>query len=50
MNYKQTVFNAPLQGSNTSSAQTVAGATTTQLFGAFLAEPRTYGITVRTKF
>jgi hypothetical protein len=40
-----------LQGSNTSLAQTQRfGTTATQLFGAFLAEPRTYGVTVRTRF
>jgi iron complex outermembrane recepter protein len=49
--YKQVVFSAPLQGSNTSRAQTAAfGTPATQLFGAFLAEPRTYGVTVRTRF
>ncbi|MFS0737952.1 TonB-dependent receptor [Sphingomonas sp. 1P06PA] len=51
VDYKQVVFNAPIQGSNTSLAQTQQfGTPGTQLFGAFLAEPRTYGITVRTKF
>jgi iron complex outermembrane receptor protein len=49
--YKQVAFNATLQGSNTSMAQTAAfGTPATQLFGAFLAEPRTYGLTVRSKF
>ncbi len=48
--YKQVVFNAPLQGSG-SIAQTVNyGTPATTLFGAFLAEPRTFGVTVRTKF
>ena len=51
VDYKQVVFNAPVQGSNTSRAQTAAfGTPATQLFGAFLAEPRTYGLTVRTRF
>ena len=51
VNYKQVAFNATLQGSNTSAAQTQQfGTPGTQLFGAFLAEPRTYGVTVRTKF
>ena len=50
-NFKQVAFNAPVQGSNTSAAQTAQfGTPGTQLFGAFLAEPRTYGLTVRTKF
>ena len=49
--YKQVAFNATLQGSNTSAAQTLYyGTPGTQLFAAFLAEPRTYGVTVRTKF
>ena len=51
VDYKQVAFNATLQGSNTSSAQTQQfGTPGTQLFGAFLAEPRTYGVTARTKF
>jgi outer membrane receptor protein involved in Fe transport len=50
-NYKQVAFNAPTQGSNTSALQTAQfGTAATQLFGGFLAEPRTYGLTVRTKF
>ena len=49
-NYSQFIFNATLQGSNTSIAQLAPGQTTTQLFGAFLAEPRTYGLTLRKKF
>ena len=49
--YKQIVFSSPLQGSNTSAAQTqMFGTPTTQLFNAFLAEPRTYGVTVRGRF
>ncbi|MET1756124.1 TonB-dependent receptor [Novosphingobium sp. RD2P27] len=48
INYIQTAFNAALQGSNTSAAQLSSGQRTTQLFGAFLAEPRTFGLTVRT--
>jgi outer membrane receptor protein involved in Fe transport len=51
VDYKQVAFNATLQGSNTSLAQTSRfGTPGTQLFGAFLAEPRTYGVTVRTRF
>ena len=51
VDYKQVAFNATLQGSNTSLAQTQRfGTPATQLFGAFLAEPRTYGITARTRF
>lgn len=49
--YTQVAFNTPLQGSN-SIAHVQAGRATsaTQLFSAYLAEPRTYGITVRGKF
>ncbi|MBU3077056.1 TonB-dependent receptor [Sphingomonas quercus] len=48
---RQVVFNAPLQGSNSSALQTQRfGTTATQLFGAFLGEPRTYGVTLRTLF
>jgi len=49
--YTQVAFNSPLQGGG-NSAQVAAGAVpnSTQLFSAFLAEPRTYGITVRGKF
>ena len=49
-NYKQVAFDAPLQG-----AGTVRGVEqgfyprSTQLFGAFLAEPRTYGLTLRAR-
>jgi outer membrane receptor protein involved in Fe transport len=48
--YQQVAFNAPLQGSG-SIAQTVTNGTpATTLFGSFLAEPRTFGLTLRTKF
>jgi hypothetical protein len=48
--YQQIAFNAPLQGSG-SIAQTVSNGTpATTLFGSFLAEPRTFGVTIRTKF
>ena len=48
--YQQVAFNAPLQGSG-SIAQTAANGTpATTLFGSFLAEPRTFGLTLRTKF
>ncbi|HEX8445860.1 MAG TPA: TonB-dependent receptor [Sphingomonas sp.] len=49
-NYQQVAFNAPFQGSG-SIAQTQAfGTTANQLFTSFLAEPRTFGVTARTKF
>ncbi len=46
-NYLQVGYDAPLQGSGT-AANTVAP--NTQVFNAFLSEPRTYGVTVRGKF
>ncbi len=63
-NYQQVSFDAPLQGGGTRGAglpatSTSAGANSvqngtyvasTQLYGVFLAEPRTYGITARFKF
>ncbi|MBO9581780.1 MAG: TonB-dependent receptor [Sphingobium sp.] len=52
--YMQVAFNSPLQSSgpnNQSSAQLgVTGTMTNQLFSAYLAEPRTFGLTVRGKF
>jgi iron complex outermembrane recepter protein len=49
--YQQVSFDAPLQGGGTLAAVQRGFATSAnQLFGAFLAEPRTYGITVRGKF
>jgi hypothetical protein len=50
VDYKQIGFDAPLQGSGTVGATRAFGTRSTGLFAAFLAEPRTYGITVRTKF
>jgi iron complex outermembrane receptor protein len=54
VNYRQVGFDMPLQGSGTTrqvaSALFPATTTSTQLYGAFLAEPRTYGLTVRTVF
>lgn len=56
--YQQIGFDAPLQGSNTT--RTVQNgfrdafgnpiASANQLFGGFLAEPRTYGVTAKIKF
>ena len=45
----QVAFDAPLQGSGTRRQTQTFGGTTSQLFGAFLAEPRTYGLTLRTR-
>ncbi|WP_116091867.1 TonB-dependent receptor [Sphingomonas crusticola] len=49
-NYKQIAFSEPLQGGGTVGQVTAFGASSTQLYGAFLGEPRTWGLTVRTKF
>src|SRR3546814_12669470 len=54
-NYQQVAFDAPIQGScSIRGAQNGFCSPTpnraTQLFGSFLAEPRTYGVTVRTRF
>ncbi len=50
VNYQQVTFDAPLQGGGTRRQTQQLGTTTNQLYGAFLAEPRTYGVTLRTKF
>jgi iron complex outermembrane recepter protein len=50
-NYIQVGFDAPIQGSGT--ARGVASGfypRSTQLYGAFLGEPRTYGLTLKGKF
>jgi len=49
--YKQIAFDAPLQGSGTiRGVEQGFYPRSTGLFGAFLGEPRTYGVTVRTRF
>ncbi len=50
VNYQQVTFDAPLQGGGSTRQTQLAGTTANQLFGAFLAEPRTYGVTARFKF
>jgi iron complex outermembrane recepter protein len=46
----QVAFDAPIQGSGTTRAvQAGQIARSTQLYGAFLGEPRTFGVTLRTK-
>jgi outer membrane receptor protein involved in Fe transport len=47
--FYQVAFDATLQGSGTFRATQAFGTPTTQLFGAFLGEPRTYGLTLRTR-
>ncbi|MFL6734761.1 MAG: TonB-dependent receptor [Sphingomicrobium sp.] len=50
-NYKQVAFDAPLQGQGTTRG-VEAGfyGRSTQLYGAFLGEPRTFGLTLRGKY
>ncbi len=49
--YKQVAFDAPLQGSGTTrGVQAGFYPVATQLFGAFLGEPRTFGATLRYKW
>jgi outer membrane receptor protein involved in Fe transport len=52
--YAQVAFNTPFQGVNSVAHVTHFGspsfATANQLFSAFLAEPRTYGLTLRSRF
>jgi outer membrane receptor protein involved in Fe transport len=53
VNYDQVAFNSPLQAAGSGSraaVQELGAPFAGQLFSAFLAEPRTYGITVRGKF
>jgi iron complex outermembrane recepter protein len=58
VNYQQVSFDAPLQGGNSPASPVSAGVNSArrfgtgsnQLYGAFLAEPRTYGVTARFKF
>jgi outer membrane receptor protein involved in Fe transport len=48
--YTQVAFNAPFQGAGSLSQVQSFGGTGNQIFSAFLAEPRTYGLTLRTRF
>lgn len=52
--YQQVAFSTPFQGSGSVSQVQTFGApsfaTANSLFSSFLAEPRTYGLTLRTKF
>ena len=52
-NYQQVAFDMPIQGATGTTIRGVEQGfypRATQLFGSFLAEPRTYGVTVRTRF
>ncbi|MDB5707396.1 MAG: TonB-dependent receptor [Sphingomonas bacterium] len=52
--YEQVAFNAPFQGAGSQSQVQKFGAPSfavgNQIFSAFLAEPRTYGVTLRKRF
>ena len=48
--YQQVAFNTPFQGSGSRANTQAFGTRADQLFSAFLAEPRTFGITLRGKF
>ena len=51
VDYQQIAFDVPLQGSgSTNGVRQGLAASSSQLYGAFLGEPRTYGLTVRRKF
>jgi iron complex outermembrane recepter protein len=50
VNYQQVTFDSPLQGGGTTRQTARFGSAANQLYGAFLAEPRTYGVTARFKF
>jgi len=50
-NYQQVAFNAPFQGAGSLAQTQRLGVTpANQIFESFLAEPRTYGVTLRTRF
>ena len=49
-NYEQVAFNAPFQGAGSQQQVQAFGGVGNQLFASFLAEPRTYGVTLRTRF
>ena len=48
--YTQVAFNAPFQGSGNIAATQKFGTVGNQIFTAFLAEPRTFGATLRSRF
>ncbi|MDP8917088.1 MAG: TonB-dependent receptor [Pseudomonadota bacterium] len=48
--YYQVVFNQPLQGSAFPASGPYNPATDTQTYGAFLGQPRTYGVTLRLQY
>jgi iron complex outermembrane recepter protein len=48
--FQQVSFDAPLQGGGTTNQTRRFGTASNQLYGVFLGEPRTYGVTARFKF
>ena len=48
--YEQVAFNTPFQGSGSLEQVRSFGGVGNQLFSSFLAEPRTYGVTLRSRF
>lgn len=48
--FQQVAFNTPLQGGGTIAQTARGGPNATTLFGSFLAEPRQFGVTLRTRF
>jgi iron complex outermembrane receptor protein len=48
--YIQVAFNTPFQGAGSSANVARFGGTGNALYSAFLAEPRTYGVTLRSRF
>uniref|UniRef100_UPI0035CB86C4 TonB-dependent receptor n=1 Tax=uncultured Sphingomonas sp. TaxID=158754 RepID=UPI0035CB86C4 len=48
--YIQVAFNTPFQGAGSSANVAHFGGTGNALYSAFLAEPRTYGVTLRSRF
>ena len=49
-NYIQVAFNTPFQGAGSSANVAAFGGTGNAIYSAFLAEPRTYGVTLRGRF
>ncbi|WP_374944698.1 TonB-dependent receptor [Sphingomonas sp.] len=49
-NYIQVAFNTPFQGAGSVANTQAFGTTSNALYSAFLAEPRTYGVTLRSRF
>jgi iron complex outermembrane receptor protein len=48
--FQQVAFNTPLQGGGTIAQTARGGPNATTMFGSFLAEPRQFGVTLRTRF